>query len=122
MCSWAAECSTSVLQGARVGAGIRVQLLARDIIVATEPPRGLSVRNALQGVIAEFADDVGIAVLVKVDIGAGAAVLAPVTRRAMQDLALRPGLPVWVLVKAVSARGHAFVVADRRGAGLDSTT
>ena len=103
------------LQDARVGARIRVQLLARDIILATEAPRGLSVRNALQGVIAELADDVGIAVLVKVDIGFGAAVLARVTRHAMHDLGLRPGLGVWVLVKAVSARGHAFAVADRSG-------
>ena len=105
------------LQDARVGARIRVQLLARDIILATELPRGLSVRNALEGVIVEFADDVGNAVLVKVDIGSGAALLARVTRHAMQDLGLRPGMSVWVLVKAVSARGHAFAVADRGGAG-----
>jgi molybdate transport system ATP-binding protein len=104
------------LQDTSVGARMRVQLLARDIILATESPRGLSVRNALQGVIAEIADDVGNAVLVKVDIGAGASVLSRVTRHAMQDLALRPGMDVWVLVKAVSARGHAFAVADRRGA------
>ncbi|HEV2267935.1 MAG TPA: molybdenum ABC transporter ATP-binding protein [Steroidobacteraceae bacterium] len=104
------------LPDARVGARIRVQLLARDIILATEPPRGLSVRNALQGVITELADEVGNAVLVKVDIGSGAAVLARVTRHAMQDLGLRPGRTVWVLVKAVSARGHAFAVADRPGA------
>lgn len=96
------------VQDTRVGARMRVQLLARDIILATEPPRGLSVRNALQGVIAELFDDVGSAVLVKVDIGSGAAVLSRVTRHAVQDLALRPGMTVWVLVKAVSARGHAF--------------
>jgi molybdate transport system ATP-binding protein len=96
------------LQEAPVGARIRVQLLARDIILATEPPRGLSVRNALQGVIADISNDVGNAVLVKVDIGSGAAVLSRVTRHAMQDLGLRPGMGVWVLVKAVSARGHAY--------------
>ena len=96
------------LQDPRVGARIRVQLLARDIILATEPPRGLSVRNALQGVITELADDVGGAVLVKVNIGSGAAVLSRITRHAMQDLTLRPGMTVWVLVKAVSARGHAY--------------
>src|SRR5215469_8662263 len=106
------------LQDARVGARIRVQLLARDVILATEPPRGLSVRNALEGVIAELADDIGNTVLVKVDIGSGAAVLSRVTRHAMQELGLRPGMRVWVLVKAVSARGHAFAVAQRRGAGL----
>lgn len=104
------------LQNASVGSRMRLQLLARDIILATEPPRGLSVRNALQGVIAEISDDFGNAVLVKVDIGAGTAVLSRVTRHAMQDLELRPGMAVWVLVKAVSARGHAFAVAERRNA------
>lgn len=99
------------LQEASVGTRIRLQLLARDIILATEPPRGLSVRNALRGVITEISDDVGNAVLVKVDIGSGAAVLSRVTRDAMRDLGLQPGMGVWVLVKAVSARGHAFAAA-----------
>jgi ABC-type molybdate transport system ATPase subunit len=40
-----------------------------------------------------------------VDIGA-ATVLARVTRDAVEALALRQGLPVWVLVKAVSVRSH----------------
>src|SRR6185437_8964560 len=48
----------------RVGARMRIQLLARDIILATEPPRGLSVRNALEGVITELSADVGQAILV----------------------------------------------------------
>ena len=96
------------LQEARVGARMRVQLLARDIILATEPPRGLSVRNAVQGVITDVADDVGNAVLIKVDIGAGAAVLSRVTRSAMAALQLRVGMTIWVLVKAVSARGHTY--------------
>lgn len=105
------------LQEASVGARIRLQLLARDIILATEPPRGLSVRNALQGVIAEISDDVGNAVLVKVDVGSGAAVLSRVTRHAMQDLGLRPGMGVWVLVKAVSARGHSYSRPTLVGSG-----
>jgi molybdate transport system ATP-binding protein len=98
---------------AHVGARIRIQLLARDIILATEPPRALSVRNALEGVISELSDDVGQAILVKVDIGAGAAVLSRVTRHAMEALGLRVGMPVWVLVKAVSARGHTYSAGRR---------
>jgi len=93
---------------ARVGGRMRVQLLARDIILATEPPRGLSVRNALQGVISEISADIGQAVLIKVDIGAGAAVLARVTRNALEALGLRVGMTIWVLIKAVSARGHTY--------------
>jgi molybdopterin-binding protein len=48
-------------------------------------------------------------VLVKVDIG-GAIVLARITRDAAAALSLHKGSPVWVLVKAVSTRGHAFRV------------
>ncbi|HEY2036655.1 MAG TPA: molybdenum ABC transporter ATP-binding protein [Steroidobacteraceae bacterium] len=96
------------LRDVRVGTRVRIQLLARDIILGTESPRGLSVRNALAGIIAELSEDFGHAVLVTVDIGAGAAVLARVTQHAVEALGLRPGMPIWVLVKAVSARGHTY--------------
>lgn len=95
-----------------VGDCVRVQLLARDIILATEALRGLSVRNQLQGIIVEMEEDGEEAVLVTVDVG-GANVLSRVTRGAVDALGLRVGLEVWVLVKAVSTRGHAFRMATR---------
>lgn len=95
------------LRDVAVGSPVRVQLLARDIILATEKPHGLSVRNTLQGVISEMSPDEDGAVLVKVDIG-GATVLARVTSDAASALNLGHGTPVWVLVKAVSTRGHTF--------------
>jgi molybdate transport system ATP-binding protein len=98
---------------ARVGTRLRIQLLARDIILATELPRGLSVRNALEGVIKDLADDVGQSILVTIDIGAGTAVLSRVTRNAMEALGLRVGMTVWVLIKAVSARGHTYRAGAR---------
>jgi molybdate transport system ATP-binding protein len=94
-----------------VGERVRVQLLARDIILAVEAPRGLSVRNELRGVVVELAKDEQEAVLVTVDVG-GAHVLSRVTRSAVAALGLRAGMGVWVLVKAVSTRGHAFRVSD----------
>ena len=39
----------------RRGHSVRVQLLARDLILATSPPVGLSVRNSLAGTIARSA-------------------------------------------------------------------
>jgi molybdate transport system ATP-binding protein len=95
------------LRDVTVGSRVRVQLLARDIILATEKPHGLSVRNTLQGTLSEMTPDEDAAVLVKVDIG-GATVLARVTSDAASALSLRPGSPIWVLVKAVSTRGHTF--------------
>ena len=95
------------LRDVAVGSRVRVQLLARDIILATEKPQGLSVRNTLQGVVTKTSPDEDDAVLVEVDIG-GATVLARITGEATVALGLRPGSAVWVLVKAVSTRGHTF--------------
>ena len=95
------------LRDTTVGARVRVQFLARDIIIATEKPQGLSIRSSLQGTISEMSPDEDDAVLVKVDIG-GATLLARITADAASALSLRPGSSVWALVKAVSTRGHAF--------------
>ena len=91
---------------ARVGARARVQLFASDLILATQPAQGLSVRNSIAGVVTGIRDDDNEAKLVTVEVG-GASVLARVTRDALESLALHPGSAVWVLVKAVSLRSHA---------------
>ena len=96
------------------GAPLRVQLLARDVIVSTRMPQYLSVRNSLQGVVTAIDDDAtgkagdAGSDLVSIDIGAGASILARVTRAATRDLELAVGARVWALVKAVSLRGHSF--------------
>ena len=90
-----------------VGTRLRVQLLARDIIVATQPAQSLSVRNSLKGVIASITGDHDDSDLITIDVG-GTAVMARVTHAATRELNLAIGLPVWALVKAVSLRGHLF--------------
>jgi len=89
---------------------MRIQVLARDVILALEPPRGLSVRNALKGSVVSLQADGTHARLVEIDVG-GAIVLARVTAAASEDLKLREGLTLWVLVKAVSLRGYADLPA-----------
>jgi molybdate transport system ATP-binding protein len=89
------------------GAKLRVQLLARDLIVATQAPQHLSVRNSLGGVISSVSSDDADSDLIAIDIG-GTVIMARVTKAATNELALKPGLPVWALVKAVSLRSHAF--------------
>jgi molybdate transport system ATP-binding protein len=92
--------------GALTGAGpVRLQILARDLIIATQKPVGLSVRNELEGTIRAIDDDGREAVLVEIDVG-GPVLLARVTRPAAAELALEPGRRIWVLVKATSLRGH----------------
>ena len=87
------------------GASLRVQLLARDIIVSTELPRHLSVRNNLAGTVAGIQDDDEEAELVAIDVG-GEQILARVTKAASRDLGLKTGLAVWALIKSVSIRVH----------------
>ena len=94
--------------GAAVGQRIQIQVLARDVIVATESPRGLSVRNVVVARVVAVTPDVGHAVLVELDIGRTATLLARITLRASQELALMPGKQVWALIKSVSLRGHVF--------------
>jgi molybdate transport system ATP-binding protein len=88
----------------RIGAMIRIQILARDVIVAIEEPRGLSVRNALRGIVAAIVRDAPDTDLISIEVG-GVMLLARITAAATQALDLRPGTVVWVLIKSVSLRG-----------------
>jgi molybdate transport system ATP-binding protein len=93
--------------GVAPGTRLRVQLLARDLIVATQPPQHLSVRNSLKGVVTSVADDVDDSNLIAIDVG-GTLIMARVTRAATRELGLAAGLPVWALVKTASLRPHAI--------------
>jgi molybdate transport system ATP-binding protein len=95
------------LRDAPVGARVRLQLLARDVILAVQPVQGLSVRNALASTVTAIANDDYGQALVSLDVG-GATVLARITHEALRALNLRRGDAVWTLIKAVSTRGHTF--------------
>ena len=101
---------------AEPGQRVRVQLLARDLILAVEPPRGLSVRNCLEGTLSTLEPDVGQTYLAEIDIG-GPRLVAQVTSSASTELALSAGRRVWVLVKTVSLRGHVYSAAPPPPAG-----
>jgi molybdate transport system ATP-binding protein len=97
-------------RGLGVGQRVRLQLLARDLILALEEPRGISVRNHLRGTVRSISTDGG-ADLVEVDV-AGTTLLARITGASTRDLRLAAGVPLWVLVKAVSVSPHAIMRAD----------
>jgi molybdate transport system ATP-binding protein len=103
--------------GVAVGLKLRVQLLARDLIVATDVPRNLSVRNVLAGVVTTVTGDDAESDLIGMDVG-GTIILARVTKAATRELMLRAGLPVWALVKAVSLRGHSFAAPGISAPGI----
>jgi molybdate transport system ATP-binding protein len=90
------------------GTTLRVQVLARDVIVATQKPEFLSVRNHLSGIVTAVEDD-GASDLISIDVGGGdgggPTILARITKAATRELALAPAKPVWALVKSVALRG-----------------
>lgn len=83
-----------------VGTAVRVRIPARDVLIATHVPRGLSARNALPGRIAALVP-AGTGVLIEIDCG-GAILLARLTEAAIRDLALVPGREVFAIVKSAA--------------------
>ena len=87
-----------------VGAPVRLVVLARDVILAVTEPQGLSARNVLPGRIEHMTPRRDGSVLARLDVG-GRLILSALTPDAVQALALRPGLPVWAVVKSVAIEG-----------------
>jgi molybdate transport system ATP-binding protein len=87
----------------QVGEAVRVRIRAREVSIALEPPRQISIQNILRGVIRDV-DATHGDVNVSIAVGAAATVVlrARVTRRAARQLQLAPGQTVYALIKAVS--------------------
>jgi molybdate transport system ATP-binding protein len=95
------------LRGAACGARARLHVPARDVVLAVEAPRGLSIRNELRGRVESLSDEGTDGVIATVTVD-GARLLARITREAVTELGLAPGREVWALVKAASLQGHAY--------------
>ncbi len=94
-----------------LGTPIRVRIRARDVVLATEKPQHLSIRNAFAGSVVEVAPGRGPQIDLQLDIGTAqqpVLLLARITLRAFQELQLAPGKPVFALVKTVSFDRHSF--------------
>lgn len=88
-------------QGLALGQRVRIRLLARDISLAVAPGRS-SIQNVLPGRVEAFGEGghPGL-VMVRMRVGS-AAVLAQVTRRAVDELGLAVGQEAWVQIKSVA--------------------
>lgn len=89
------------LMSAAVGAHVRVRVRAADVALALAPPADTSMLNTWAGRIVAIGEAVGASVSVRLDVG-GMPLTARITRLSAERLALRPGLEVYALVKAVS--------------------
>ena len=88
--------------GLSVGQHVRLRVLARDVSVATQAPQATSIQNQLQGTVeAIVQDDHPSQSLVRIRSGA-TYLIARLTNKAINQLALRPGMPVWAQVKSVA--------------------
>ncbi len=88
--------------GIPVGRPVRLRVLARDVSITTEQPRHTSIQNHLPCTIGSIAPDTHPSqALVRVHCGPSV-LLARITRRALDALALRPGSAAWVQVKSVA--------------------
>jgi molybdate transport system ATP-binding protein len=83
------------------GSTIQIAIRAGDILLATEPPRGLSARNILRGRLASLTRD-GAAMVAAVD--AGARFVVHLTPSSADGLGLALGQDVWLVIKTYSCR------------------
>jgi molybdate transport system ATP-binding protein len=83
------------------GAVVRVRIRAQDVLLAVQPPEGLSARNVLAALVTEVRPPTGAISEVRLDAG-GATLLAQVTGHAVRELGITPGLRVFAIIKAVA--------------------
>ncbi len=92
------------------GDRVRLRLLARDVIVATQKPVASSARHVMTATVAVVDRDQPDSDLITLDVGGGTELLARVTRTATRELALHPSMPVWALCSVVSTYAHPRII------------
>lgn len=84
---------------AHEGEAVVVSVRASDIMLALEAPSRISAQNIIRGTVEEV-HDVGVRVLVYVDVGAR--MVAEITPTAIRDLEIHPGQEVYLIIKSTS--------------------
>jgi molybdate transport system ATP-binding protein len=89
-------------RAAAPGQPVRVRIEARDVSVALKPPAQSSITNILAGQVLDISPDRDPAQrLLRIDVG-GKALLARITHRAAEQLALAPGTRLYAQIKSVA--------------------
>jgi molybdate transport system ATP-binding protein len=93
---------TAPHSGVRTGERVRVRVLAREGILANGAPEGLSLHNAIPGRVTALTAIPG-SPFVTVQVAAGqTAILAEVTRDAVERLPVAVGREIFLLIKSVA--------------------
>ena len=90
---------------AQAGERVRVRIRAREVSIALEPPQHISIQNILRGSVIAIDEPRDSSVVIVIAVGA-ITLRARITRRAVRQLALAPGMDVYALIKAVSLDRH----------------
>jgi len=89
-----------------IGAHVRVRIDAQDVMLALVEPRHVSANNVLAATVTELrADGPGPEADIQLAIGE-AKMIARVTKRSAQRLALAPGMRVFAVIKSVTVGGR----------------
>ena len=86
---------------APVGATVRAYIRARDVMLSLQPPQDISALNVLAGRIASITSTATAQADVRLDCN-GAVLMARLTSKSVDRLALAPGREVYAVVKSVS--------------------
>lgn len=84
---------------AEIGTIVRIRVRARDVSIAVEAPKGLSIRNALRARISDISLEEGAFAEVLLDLD-GIALRARITRESVTALRLEAGMIVYALIKS----------------------
>ena len=80
---------------------LRVRILARDVSLALQRHDDTSILNLLPATLVALEPLAGGMIQVRLD-ASGAPLLARISRRSLERLALRPGMALWAQVKSVA--------------------
>jgi molybdate transport system ATP-binding protein len=83
------------------GKMVRMQIKARDVMIALQRPKDMSALNVIPAAVSEIGPMDGPGVEIKLNCS-GEALVARLTRYSAERLALRAGTPVFAIVKSVS--------------------
>lgn len=96
---------------AEIGDRVRLRIRARDVAIALERPKALSIRNMLAAQIIEITEESGAYAEVLCAIGAQR-LRARLTRASVVELGLAPGLEVHALVKSIAVDRPLVITAS----------
>jgi molybdate transport system ATP-binding protein len=87
---------------APIGAALRLRILAQDVILSRNRPEGLSALNILPGRVIDIRSGSRPGVMLRLALAGGEVLLARITRRSVERLALAEGGEVFAVLKSVS--------------------